>query len=318
MNIVLSMRPGLPSRTAEHNALFRMLEGPYGEGLFDDELARSFLTWPLSALRPVTRRRLGRRLVSAVIDRRWPGVRASVVARTRLIDDTIRELPPTELSQMVILGAGFDSRPYRLDRLSAVPVFEVDHPETQFAKIDALRRVLPELPKNVSFVPSDFNLDELTAAMTDSGYDPSLPTVILWEGVTNYLSERAVDATLRWCAGTGANGVLLITYVHSDVLERPEAFVGAKRLHSTLAKVGEQLTFGMDPRDMGAYLSDRGLDLEWDLGASEYRARYLGARARNIVGHEFYRVALARIGSGRPAIAFQPPAANAPTASGRR
>jgi hypothetical protein len=83
--------------------------------------------------------------------------------------------------------------------------------------------------------------------------------------------------------------------VHSDVLDNPDAFVGARRLRVTLDKVGEQLTFGMDSHDMKAYLADRGLELDWDYGAADYRTRYFGKRAAAMVGHEFYRVALARV-----------------------
>jgi methyltransferase (TIGR00027 family) len=266
-----------------------------GDRLFCDRLAPSFLTWPLSTLRPLMKVPGGGKAVCEIIDRRWPGARTSVAARTRLIDDTICGLPEGDLRQMVILGAGFDSRPYRLERLSSVRVFEVDHPDTQVAKQRALRRVLEAMPENVTFVPSDFNLVELTETMAASGYERSLPTVILWEGVSNYLTERAVDATLRWCAGTSRRSSLLFTYVHSDVLARPDMYAGATRLHATLDKLGEQLSFGMDPGDMGAYLAERGLDLLWDIGASDYRARYLGERAKSIVGHEFYRVAFARI-----------------------
>ena len=55
------------------------------------------------------------------------------------------------------------------------------------------------------------------------------------------------------------------------------------------------MTFGMDPHDTQPYLAERGLELEWDLGAADYRARYFGQGAVAMVGHEFYRVALARI-----------------------
>jgi methyltransferase (TIGR00027 family) len=113
---------------------------------------------------------------------------------------------------LVILGSGFDTRPYRLERLRSVPVFEVDHPDTQAAKRAALRRTL-EVPENVTFVPTDFNTQILAETMTASGYRPNLPTVFLWEGTTNYLTEPAVDATLRWCAGhAAADSLLPLTY----------------------------------------------------------------------------------------------------------
>ena len=109
-----------------------------------------------------------------------------------------------------------------------MPVFEVDHPDTQAAKRSALRRALPALPDNVTFVPSDFNLETLDRTMVEAGYRPEQPTVFLWEGVTDYLTEPIVDSTLRWCARTASAGsVVLFTYVHSDVLDNPDAFVGA-------------------------------------------------------------------------------------------
>src|SRR5262249_56105870 len=88
------MRAGHASRTAEQNALFRALESLRrdGERICDDQLARHFLTWPLSLVMRGTAIPGGRRFVSSFIDRRWPGVRSSVLARTKLIDDTI---PPT-------------------------------------------------------------------------------------------------------------------------------------------------------------------------------------------------------------------------------
>lgn len=272
--------------------------------LFDDPLAPAFLTWPLAALRPLVRLPGGGRAICKIVDARWPGVRTSVAARTRLIDDALDAMPPSQLGQLVILGAGFDTRPYRLKSLGSISVLEVDHPDTQAAKRSALRRRVPALPDNVRFAPSDFNLGALDEVMTEAGYRPEQPTVFLWEGVTNYLTEQAVDATLRWCAKTAAVGsAVLFTYVHSDVLNNPDAFVGARRLYAALEKVGEQLTFGMGPDDMKAYLADRGMELEWDYGAAEYRARYFGERANTMVGHEFYRVALARVRAAKASIA---------------
>src|ERR1700683_5409817 len=193
------MKSGRSSRTAEHNALFRALEVrvPRGERLFDDPLAQCFLTCPLSLVGNVAAIPGCGRAVRVIADRHWPGIRTSVIARTRLIDDTLSALVPEEVSQLVILGAGFDSRPYRLRCLQTVPIFEVDHPDTQQAKRDALSRALGEPPANVTFIPTDFNLMQLESDMDASGYRSSVPTLFLWEGVTNYLSEDAVDVTLR-------------------------------------------------------------------------------------------------------------------------
>jgi O-methyltransferase involved in polyketide biosynthesis len=113
--------------------------------------------------------------------------------------------------------------------------------------------------------------------------------------VTNYLDAAAVDAGLRWCARAAPGSALVLTYVDRLVLDHPERFVGADRLRATLDRAGEALTFGMAPAAMGPYLEQVGLRREWDLGAADYRALAYGQAARRMRGHEFYRVALARV-----------------------
>jgi methyltransferase (TIGR00027 family) len=290
------MRAGRASRTAEQNALFRALESarPERRRLFDDPLASRFLTWPLSLVGRVGSVPGLRPVPSWIIDHRWPGVRSSVVARTRLIDDTITA-SLGGIEQLVILGAGFDSRAYRIAALRRIPVFEVDHPDTQATKRRVLGRALSTAHAHVRFVPINFQTRGLASAMAEAGYRVAAPTFILWEGVTNYLTEAAVDATLRWCARAAPGSLVLFTYVHRDVLTRPHMFAGTKNLFASLEKAGERLTFGLEPGELRAFLSARGLSLESDVGAAEYRERYFGEEARRMRGHEFYRVALARV-----------------------
>lgn len=292
------MREGHASRTAEQNALFRALESslPESRRLFEDPLARGFLTWPLSLVARLALVPGLRELVPWFIDSRWPGVRSSVVARTRLIDDAIAAALGQGIEQLVILGAGFDSRAYRLPDLRGIRVFEVDHPDTQATKRRALERALCVLPEHVRFVASDFRQRDLGSVMAAAGYRESARTFILWEGVTNYLTEAAVDATLRWCARAAPGSLLLFTYVHRDVLTNPGAFIGTDRLFASLEKVGERFTFGIEPSELPEFLAERGLSLESDVGAAEYRERYFRDAARRMRGHEFYRIALARIG----------------------
>jgi len=292
------MREGYASRTAEQNALFRTLESsrPEGRRLFEDRLARTFLTWPLTLVARLALVPGLRRFVPWYIDHRWPGVRSSVVARTRLIDDTITASLGAPTDQLVILGAGFDSRAYRLPGMRRTTVFEVDHPNTQATKRRVLEHALLAEPTHVRFVATDFNQRGLDSAMAAAGYSESVRTFFLWEGVTNYLTEAAVDATLRWCSRASPGSLLLFTYVHSNVLARPSEFIGTERLFASLEKVGERLTWGIEPKKLPAFLAERGLSLESDVGASEYRERYFKDAARKMRGHEFYRIAIARVG----------------------
>jgi methyltransferase (TIGR00027 family) len=291
------MRQGRASRTAEQNALFRALESarPAKERLFDDSLARAFLSASYALVERVASVPGPRGLVAWIIDRRWPGVRTSVVARTRLIDEAIGGVVDARTEQLVILGAGFDTRAYRLAPLRRLAVFEVDHPDTQARKRAILERVIGALPPHVHFIGIDFTRESLDRVMPRTAFRPSAPSCILWEGVSNYLNEAAVDATLRWCAQAPVGTPVLFTYVHRDILTRPEAFVGSSRLFAALERAGERFTFGLDPAELPAYLAARGLALEQDIGAAEYRRRYYGDASRHMRGHEFYRVVVARV-----------------------
>jgi methyltransferase (TIGR00027 family) len=291
------MRAGRASRTAQHNALFRALESkrPRSRRLFDDPLARAFLDPPFALVVRLAALPGLRAALLGFIDARWPGVRTALAARTRLIDAALTAALGERPEQVVILGAGFDSRPYRLPALRGAAVFEVDHPDTQAAKRRALERALGALPGNVRFVASDFDRRGLAAAMTAAGWREAARTLFLWEGCTNYLTEAAVDDTLRWCARAAPGSRLLFTYVHRDVLAHPGAYAGGERLFASLDKVGERFTFGLDPGELPGFLARRGFVLESDVGAAEYRALAYGDAAQRMRGHEFYRVAQARV-----------------------
>ena len=82
--------------------------------------------------------------------------------------------------QLVILGAGFDARAYRLPGLRGITVFEVDHPDTPATKRQVLERALSMPPKHVRFVALDFNQRDLASVMAAAGYRESARTFLLW------------------------------------------------------------------------------------------------------------------------------------------
>jgi methyltransferase (TIGR00027 family) len=275
------MRAGQPSRTARQNALFRALEArrPAADRVADDPLAVKFLSPEFRALAAAGRVPPARRLIESVIDRRWPCVRGGVVARTRLIDEAIaKALPGVE--QALILGAGFDSRAYRLAQLRDVPVFEVDHPATQEAKRRILRSGSVQIPASVRFVPVEFGADDPAAKLAESGFASGKPTLVLWEGVTNYLDPVSVDATFRFLASAVAPGSpVLFTYVDRAMLDGSVAFEGAATTLRAVSRVGEPLTFGLNPKEVPGYLSDRGFDLESDTVVRDAAERFYPAGA---------------------------------------
>ncbi|MFB9447922.1 class I SAM-dependent methyltransferase [Dactylosporangium vinaceum] len=276
------------SRSAEHVALFRALEhSRRHDRLFADGLATRMLPPGYRAVVAASRVPAVHRWIVRYIDTHYAGgPRASAVVRTRLIDDRVEAALAAGATQLVLLGAGFDNRAHRI----AAPVaFEVDHPATQATK----RRRAPA--GGVRFVPVDLAVDALAPALQAAGFDAAAPAVVVWEGVTNYLTAEAVDTTLRALAGLLAPGsTLIFTYVDRAALDGTGAFDGVAEWHAAVQRGGEPWTFGFKPAQLRGYLSERGLHLTEDLSTRDAAAVYLRPLGRtDEPTAEFYRIAVA-------------------------
>jgi len=134
--------------------------------------------------------------------------------RTVILDRAITATLP--IPQLVILGAGLDTRAWRLDGLETTTVFEVDHPATQALKRARASRIPPKA-RQVHFAPTDFREGDLARVLADAGHDTRQPTFWLWEGVTMYLRPAEVAGTLATLAALSAPGSrLALTYMSKD------------------------------------------------------------------------------------------------------
>jgi methyltransferase (TIGR00027 family) len=290
------------SRAAEYMALFRAIETARGptQTLFADRWASEFLRPSLRAVAALARVSGLNRAICRYLDSRWPGARPSGVARTRYIDDFVVEAIRGGVRQIVILGAGFDTRPYRIPDCEDCRVFEVDHPYTSRLKQTVVRRMLKHQPAHVVFVGADLNARPVGDVLRGAGLDVSRGCLFLWEGVTNYLTESAVDATLRYVGTVASSSRILFTYIDRDVLRPDSTFHGIDAVRALLRSIDEPWTFGFDPTQLPHYLNERGLRLVSDIDSIALRARYMGNR-ESPSGYEFYRVAVAEVGDrGRP------------------
>ena len=285
------------SSTARLMAVQRGLESsrPDRSRLFLDPLAPSFVGPGWRMALAAAHVGIVRKAIEAVYDLvGGPGPRASAVARTRFIDDTIEELAPS-LAQVVILGAGYDSRPYRMPCLSGCDVFEVDHPDTQATKRSLLAGAGKMLPDHVTFVPVDFETDDLAKALLAAGYRTDTPGFFLWEGVTQYLSPDAVDSTLAVIREISqAGSYLVFTYVDNAVIGgNSEKFPEAEKWLRGVRSRGEPWVSGIAPADVARFLRDRGFLLTEDISTAEAGIRYFDPLGRHDRGSGLYRVAVA-------------------------
>jgi methyltransferase (TIGR00027 family) len=163
-------------------------------------------------------------------------------ARGTFFDEVVDRFLPG-IGQFVILGAGFDTRPYRLPEDTPVRSFEVDALETQAAKRELLEKAGIGVSK-VTFVAADFETEDWLRKLVEAGFDPTSPALFLWEGVIIYLDHEAVEDTLRKVASCARGSVIAFDYYTTVSIDSSALYWRFARWATQAA--GEPLKFGID------------------------------------------------------------------------
>jgi methyltransferase (TIGR00027 family) len=273
---------GRPSATALEVAAYRAIGARHPDPSIrnGDQLADRLLGPDERAILKETGSEMVLAALTMDTDRAWAslGTRGrfarGVHVRTRHIDDVLEESLRMGSTQVVILGAGLDSRAYRFGgALGNARVFELDLPATQEYKKKRVREVLGALPGHVTYVPIDFTKQELATVLDAAGYDRKKKTLFIWEGVTMYIPEAAVDATLRAVARNAAPGSRIVFdyFLQSALQDAP----GLRDISRNVAAVGEPFVFGISGNDASAFVKERGLAVASDFGSADLGVRYL-------------------------------------------
>lgn len=226
--------------------------------------------------------------------------------RTRFIDQALERAIAGGATQVVILGAGFDSHAYRCQELLAhVRVFEVDRPATQALKRERVNDVLGRPPANLTYVPVDFQHEDLAEVLTRDGYDPAQRTFFILEGVTMYLPEEAVRGTLRFVAAHPPGSGIVFDFVYRAMIDMiaginmatvPEAAKPFVERFLNLIR-NEPWVFGLPVGGERDFLSEFGLELReaFTIGGEDSLERYLTKSDGTLVGAQTLADAIARM-----------------------
>ena len=141
------------------------------------------------------------------------GARVQVACRSRYTEEALAGAIAAGVGQYVLLGAGLDSFAYRGGLAGRLRVFEVDHPASQEAKRAALAAAEVAVPGNVTLVAADLAADSLRGSLAAAGFDLSAPAVCGWLGVTMYLEQDAIAATLTAIAGLAPGSEVIADYL---------------------------------------------------------------------------------------------------------
>ncbi len=202
----------------------------------------------------------------------------TVNAATQHIDGLLQKSSQNGLQQVVNIGAGFDSRPYRMgEQMPGVHFFEIDLPATSAAKQAAIKNVFGRLPENVTYISIDYRSGHFINTLKKAGYDENRKTLFIWEGISQFMDAKIVDTTLRYIAQrTNSKNKVIFSYIPAEFVRGEYGKMGWVRFRELRARAaGEPWKFGIPHQKTGEFFDRRGFKVIADLGARELAGKYL-------------------------------------------
>jgi methyltransferase (TIGR00027 family) len=271
-----------PSNTAEEVTLIRIVESKKEESkrICYDPLAIRFISPETLKLLQNPEKAKKMKTKKDVLFR---GVVNSIAARVRYFDDFVAESLKNGFKQLVILGAGYDTRAYRIKDIEKIKVFEMDHFGTQKVKIEKIKEIFGSTPHHVEYIPVDFETEPLGQKLFDGGYNGSKKTLFLMEGLIYYIPPEAVASILSFIIeNSGKGSTVLFDYVSqvTDFDESPDKKV-AENLLKFMDECKESLKFTLEKGTVKKFISKQGFADIKEMTAEDYKKVYFHGENNN-------------------------------------
>ncbi|BBO73929.1 SAM-dependent methyltransferase [Desulfosarcina widdelii] len=249
----------------------RVFEDPYAEYFFPEEVRKM--------ARNIDWVKAERAKYEAIM----PGVNGALVARIRYIDERVSDAVRSGFGQMVVIGAGYDTRAYRIRGISEkFKVYEVDHPVTQRVKTEVIREIFGDLPAHVAYVPMVFGEDRFDEKLFEAGYDSMQKTLFVAEGLLMYIPPPAVDGLLMFIRSNSAAGSSLVADVFdTTVVDGTSPLKEAQVLRSFVATEGSPLRFGIPDGTVETFFKQRGFKTVRMTTPAQCKKSYFSAASRD-------------------------------------
>lgn len=270
------------SRTAEITCLVR--------GLSNLEKRKSYHSDDIIA--PVIMNSLVRFLIRTPVFNRlflakYPqGMYEYVIARTKFIDQEFKQALEQGVAQILVFGAGFDTRAVRFANLAnSTRIFELDVPVTQKAKLQRYAQTGVISPENLVYVPIDFERQNLKEELERAGFQNGLTTLFVLEGLTMYLQPESVDGAFRViaeCAGPGSQ--LVFDHIYASVLRGENLYEGEGALTRGVTENGERFCFGIEKGQVNEFLRPYGFTAQKVMDAEALQNRFFQDTAGRVNG----------------------------------
>jgi methyltransferase (TIGR00027 family) len=215
------------------------------------------------------------------------GLYEYIITRTKYIDSIYKNALENKITQIVILGAGYDTRAIRLPNdYNQLKIYELDSIFTQQTKIKYYKNNGIQIPENLIFVPINFEKENLCNKFEDIGMKKNKKCLIILEGVTMYLEPTAVDLLFTEISRyMGKESIIVFDYIYNDVLRQGGKHYGEKGAIATVKRANESFQFGIENNSISEYLLKYYLQVIDHLDAKEMERRYFTDINGKIVHH---------------------------------
>lgn len=216
-------------------------------------------------------------------ERFFPGLSSSIMARVKYFDDFVKKSIKDGLEQLVILGAGYDTRAFRIEELKEnVNIFEMDHPNTQGFKIEKIKEIFGSTPGNVVYVPVDFEKEKIGEKLIENGFIGSKKTLFILEGLVMYIPPESVAEIFLFINKNSAKGSRVIfDYYPQSVVDGTSKLEIGQNIMNHLVKIGEPLQFGIKEQEMENFLKEFGFSSIENVTSEDYKKAYFQGKNEN-------------------------------------
>ena len=214
------------------------------------------------------------------------GIYEYVISRTKYIDAVFKQALSDRFAQILIFGAGFDTRALRFQgRPQKTRIFELDALSTQEAKVGQYQKRRLRIPSNLAFIAIDFDKELLSDKLDMAGFDKEGKSLFIMEGLLMYLDPESVHRTFQTIgeyAGTGS--LVVFDYIRASVLRHEDTVYGESGIAQSVLKAGEQWRFGIEPVEVEQFVKAYGFELNDHKCAQELEATYFQDADGRLVG----------------------------------
>jgi len=264
---------------------------PDKEKVIRDEYAYAIISPGMRIFTSLMRFRGMREWMVKISERDFPGIWAGILLRKKYIDDKLFD-NLVKIKQIVNLGAGLDTRAFRLTQVKDIPFFELDQPDNIKMKQTGIKKAMISCPKNLKLIPIDFDRENIGIVLKKAGYIDKCQTFFIWEGVSQYLTKEGISSTFEYLSNAPKGSQLAFSYVRRDFIEGNNKYGNEKDYDKYVVK--EKIwIFGMNPEEWPEFLTGYGWKLIEDVSTDQIFDKYIKPTGRLLLTSPIERLAYA-------------------------